>query len=192
MARDSDAASRIKAAATQLLVDGDGDFEMSAVAKAAGVSTGLAYHHFGSKAGLLCALITEFYDRYNAVTNTRFEQGMNWHVREKERLKLTVDFCFSDPFAEVVFGKLSGSPDVTAIDAERRRVLINLGAENFRRAQAKGHVDPHLNPVLASTVVMGGLLQAMADAFSMSPRPDREELTEELWKIVSRIAPPPK
>ena len=55
--RDSKASRRsIMEAARQLLALGGGDLAMAWVARAAGVSQGLAYHHFGSKEGLLNAL----------------------------------------------------------------------------------------------------------------------------------------
>lgn len=40
---------RILECAGKLLAQGEGALEMAWVAKAAGVSAGLAYHHFGSK-----------------------------------------------------------------------------------------------------------------------------------------------
>ena len=48
-------AAKILAAAEEILREGDGALEMSQVAGKAGVSVGLAYHYFGSKAGMLGA-----------------------------------------------------------------------------------------------------------------------------------------
>ena len=62
---------RLLAAAVEVLLEGDGDFEMGQLAARAGVSNGLAYHYFGSKAGVLSAVIDDFYDRYSAVANER-------------------------------------------------------------------------------------------------------------------------
>ncbi|WP_050625577.1 TetR/AcrR family transcriptional regulator [Bradyrhizobium viridifuturi] len=54
---------RLLAAAQQELIEGHGHLEMQAVAKRARVSVGLAYHHFGSKAGLIAAVVEDFYQR---------------------------------------------------------------------------------------------------------------------------------
>ena len=52
---------RLVRAAEAELIESNGQMEMLAVAKRAGVSVGLAYHHFGSKAGLLAAVVDHFY-----------------------------------------------------------------------------------------------------------------------------------
>ena len=44
---------KLISAAQEELIHGQGLLEMQAVAKRAKVSVGLAYHHFGSKAGLI-------------------------------------------------------------------------------------------------------------------------------------------
>ena len=49
------------------LIHGQGRLEMQAVAKRAKVSVGLAYHHFGSKAGLIAAVVEGFYNRLEDV-----------------------------------------------------------------------------------------------------------------------------
>ena len=48
---------------------------MQAVAKRAQVSVGLAYHHFGSKAGLIAAVVEAFYSRLDEVVFKRREAG---------------------------------------------------------------------------------------------------------------------
>ena len=48
---------RLLSAAQEELIEGQGHLEMQAVARRAQVSVGLAYHHFGSKAGLIAAVV---------------------------------------------------------------------------------------------------------------------------------------
>ena len=58
MPRESKSAetrTRLIGAAGDALIEGEGDFEMSQLARRAGVSDGLPYHYFGSKAGALSA-----------------------------------------------------------------------------------------------------------------------------------------
>nr|WP_302051635.1 TetR family transcriptional regulator [Sphingopyxis sp. BSNA05] len=76
-------AARILAAAEKILREGDGELEMGQVAEQAGVSVGLAYHYFGSKSGMLGAIIHAFYDRYNHVVNQYIDPDITWRVREK-------------------------------------------------------------------------------------------------------------
>ena len=60
---------RLVRAAQEKLIQSHGHLEMQPVAKRAKVSVGLAYHHFGSKAGLIAAVVEEFYNRLDGVVN---------------------------------------------------------------------------------------------------------------------------
>ena len=111
-----DTRSRILEAARAAFVDGRGDFEMGDVAERAGVSVGLAYHYFKSKAGLVSALIDDFYDRYDAVVNQRFDDIASWPEREYRRVSEAVGFLFDDPVAPIMLGRLSGSAQVVAAE----------------------------------------------------------------------------
>ena len=53
-------------AAADELVERRGVLEVGSVAARAGVSVGLIYRHFGSKAGLLAAVGGDFYVRFDA------------------------------------------------------------------------------------------------------------------------------
>src|SRR6516162_2843197 len=110
------ARERIVAAARSELIDSDGDFEIADVARRAGVSVGLAYHYFGSKAGLIAVLITDFHDRHGAVVNHSVDMSQPWPTREKARLKASIDFLYADPATHLVMGKLASSAEVIAID----------------------------------------------------------------------------
>ena len=131
---------RIVAAALEALVEGDGKFEIGDVARRAKVSVGLAYHYFGSKVGLIAALITDFHNRHEAVVNQSFDKSLPWPVREKARLKLNIDFLYSDPVAPVMMGKLGGSAEVTAIDlGAARRHGRNGRGKHCARPAARIH-----------------------------------------------------
>ena len=54
---------RLIEAAEKELIRSHGHLEMQAVSKRAQASVGLAYHHFGSKAGLIAAVVEAFYSR---------------------------------------------------------------------------------------------------------------------------------
>ena len=132
--RADGARDRIVAAALKALVEGDGEFEIGDVARRAKVSVGLAYHYFGSKAGLIAVLITDFHNRHEAVVNQSFDKSLPWPVREKARLKVNIDFLYSDPVAPVMMGKLGGSAEVTAIDSGGGPPWLKWPQRTFRRA----------------------------------------------------------
>src|SRR5271156_6664091 len=94
---------RLIRAAQEELIQGGGLLEMQAVAKRAQVSIGLAYHHFGSKAGLIAAVVEEFYSRLDeaAFSGARLPSE-SWASREKARIAAYVTFHYDHPFAPLV------------------------------------------------------------------------------------------
>jgi len=99
---------RLIDAAQAELIQGQGQLEMQAVAKRAQVSIGLAYHHFGSKAGLIAAVVEAFYGRLDAAAFTGAKlPTTTWVEREKGRIAATVRFHYADPVALLVIGVLS-------------------------------------------------------------------------------------
>jgi AcrR family transcriptional regulator len=180
-----DARTRIVAAALRELVDGDGDFEMGDVARRARVSVGLAYHYFGSKAGLISALIKDFHDRHEAVVNQYFDRSLPWPVREKARLKASIDFLYADPVAPVVMGKLSSSAAVIAVDTGRRSAVAEMAARNIAQGQRNGFIAAAIDPGVAGAAIVGGVNQAVAQAISARERPDPGHLAEQLWGFIA-------
>ena len=72
-------------AAAASLVDGNGAFEIQDVARRAQVSVGLAYHRFGSKAGLIAAVVDHFYDELERAIDLGDLLEGEWAAREHER-----------------------------------------------------------------------------------------------------------
>jgi AcrR family transcriptional regulator len=182
---ETGARERIVAAAMKELIDGDGDFEIADVARRAGVSVGLAYHYFGSKAGLIAVLITDFHDRHVAVVNHSIDKSLAWPIREKARLKASVDFLYADPATHLMMGKLNSSAEVIAIDTGRRAQMIELAARNIANGQQQGYISRQIDPVFAGAAIVGGINQAVAHALSSRKRPNAGELTEKLWTFIS-------
>jgi AcrR family transcriptional regulator len=183
--RPDDARTRIVTAALRELVDGNGDFEMGDVARRARVSVGLAYHYFGSKAGLISALIKDFHDRHEAVVNQHFDRSLPWPVREKARLKASIDFLYADPVAPVVMGKLSSSAAVIAVDTGRRSAVAEMAARNIAQGQRNGYIAAAIDPGVAGAAIVGGVNQAVAQAISARERPDPGHLAEQLWGFIA-------
>lgn len=179
------ASSDIMNAAAACLIAGDGDFEMSEVARKAGVSEGLAYHYFGSKAGLLSALVEDFYDRYSAISNKRYDRDIPWAAREKTRLKAVIDFLYSDPLADVILGKMGRTAQVANVEAARHHEMIELAGRNIRDGIERGQISAAVDPNIAGAAVTGAIRQAFNYVMAAKKRPSPKALTEQIWKLIA-------
>src|SRR5258707_13288581 len=99
---------RLMRAAQEELIHNHGLLEMQAVAKRAKVSVGLAYHHFGSKAGFIAAVVEGFYNRLEEAAFSPSKLiSSDWAGREKERIAAYISFHYRHPVAPLVVGALS-------------------------------------------------------------------------------------
>jgi AcrR family transcriptional regulator len=188
-ARGSETRDRILKAAAKVLVAGDGQCEIADVARAAGVSAGLSYHYFTSKAGLIAAVVEAFYDRMEAaVMEPNPKPGAGWGERERLRLERMVDFYYAEPLAPLILTRLSRTPDVAAVEAARIAGHIDLAARNVELAQQKGEIPADLDAHLLGAMILGGLRQAIGQALGMQKRPARDKITDQLWSFISGTA----
>ncbi len=176
---------RLVRAAQDELVQSEGLLEMQAVAKRAKVSVGLAYHHFGSKAGLIAAVVEGFYNRLEEVAFSPSKlTAPDWAGREKARIAAYISFHYDHPFAPLVVGALSRAPEVLDVEQAFTRRQLAAGAYNLRAGQRAGVIPPNLDPRLTIALMIGGIRQALIGALTSSHRPDRVELTEKIWVFV--------
>ncbi|MFS2295370.1 MAG: TetR/AcrR family transcriptional regulator [Actinomadura sp.] len=186
-ARGTAARQRILRAAAEEMA-ATGDIEVAAVARRAGVSAGLPYRYFGTRSGLVSAVISDFYDRLEeAVTNREFD-GDTWHDRERARVTAWVDHLYDDPLAPVVLGRLGGDAETAAIETQRLRKAIEVGARNVARGQRDGDLLPGRDPELLVAAILGGVHMAVVVALTRTPRPDRSRVAAELWAFVAGAA----
>lgn len=176
---------KILQAARRALVAGDGSIEMNHVAKKAGVSVGLAYHYYGSKAGMLVAIIKDFYRRYLEIANKRYDGNIPWHVREKERLSSLVTFLYTDPLAPIVLGKMAQSAEVITVESEGQSELIKLASKNIEDGQKRGQISPTIDPAIAGAAIMGAMRQSVTYVMATEERPTADTLTEQLWHFIA-------
>src|SRR4029079_18638617 len=115
-------------------------FELQDIAKRARVSVGLAYHRFGSKAGLIAAVVEHFYDELERAIDLGDFRVQDWAVRERERLSRLVRFLYRDELATVVLSTLTRDPQVAVVESERWHKLIDAAARNLGRGQSRGQV----------------------------------------------------
>jgi AcrR family transcriptional regulator len=176
---------RILEVARDLLAQGDGNFEMAWVAKAAEVSQGLAYHHFGSKEGLLSALVHDFYDRAeDAVLMARFDDYENWEKRERDRVRRYIEFLLGDPLGVTVVTRLAGTPAVAAVEAERWDRLVSEGSRNIAEGQARGVVTASQDSTLLAAMSLGATRSAVAREFAKSKPGKPARLSRDIWAFI--------
>jgi len=178
-------AARILAAAEEILREGDGALEMGQVAEKAEVSVGLAYHYFGSKAGMLGTIIDAFYDRYNHVVNQYIDPDISWRIREKQRLMAAVGFLYNDPMAPVILGKMAHTSHVAAVESARHEEMIEMAIRNIASGIKRGDIGDHIDPAIAGAAITGAIRSGIMHAMGMRPRPDPSKLTHQIWGMIA-------
>jgi AcrR family transcriptional regulator len=177
---------RLIRAAQDELILGHGLLEMQAVAKRAKVSVGLAYHHFGSKAGLIAAVVDSFYNRLEEVAFSPSKLvSPEWTGREKERIAAYIAFHYDHPFAPLVVGALSRAAEVLDVEQAFTKRQLIAGAYNLRAGQRAGVIPADLDPRLTISLMIGGIRQALIGALTSSHRPDRSVLTDKIWVFIA-------
>lgn len=174
---------RLVEAAVDELVQ-TGELEVASVARRAGVSVGLPYRYFGTRSGLLSAVVEGFHDRLDdEVTMRRFE-GDTWQQREHARVAAWVEHLYREPLTSVMFTALTGDAEVAAADTRRLHRAIELGAVNIARGQRDGDLPVGKDPQLLAAGVLGGLRTMTALAVDRQRRPGAGWLTDQMWKFV--------
>jgi AcrR family transcriptional regulator len=180
------APERLIRAAQEELILGHGLLEMQAVANRAKASVGLAYHHFGSKAGLIAAVVEAFYNRLEEVAfNPANLVSPDWVGREKERVAAYISFHYDHPFAPIVVGPLSRATEVLDVELAFTKRQLIAGAYNLRAAQRQGVIPGDFDPHLTIALMIGGIRQALIGALAKGQRPDRGQLTEKIWAFIA-------
>ncbi|MGW0483336.1 TetR/AcrR family transcriptional regulator [Nonomuraea sp. NPDC003214] len=178
------AASRrrlLEAAADELIATGD--VEVAAVARRAGLSVGLPYRYFGTRSGLMSALLEDFYERLVADTVLVSFDGDTWLDRWRAQLTTWVDRVYDDPLAPVVLGRMVGDAEVAAMEARCFKLVITLGAKHVAAGQAEGAVVADRDPELLATAVVGGMRAVFTVVLDQDPRPERATVLRELWEF---------
>ena len=175
---------RLLKAAEEELIENDGNLEMLAVAKRAGLSTGLAYRYFGSKAGLIAAVVDNFYQPIREIAlGSAISVEQPWVTRERDRVKALIDYYYDHPLAKLIAGRLGREPQVLDVENAHMQELLEAGARNIAQGQAYETVDPHLDPHITVSLLMGGLNQAINSAITASKRPSKKVLLENIWRF---------
>jgi len=174
--------------AMQELMANNGALEIGDVTKRAGVSAGAPYHHFGSKSGLIAAVVDDFYERYDTSVMNVEIAGQHWATREKARVKMIVEFHYSDPLSPIILSRLSRDPTVAQVEARWLSAHIAKGARNIANGQRDGDISNSIDPEFAAAMILGGLRQAIVHALARKPLPRRGALARELWAFVLAVS----
>jgi AcrR family transcriptional regulator len=175
----------LRAAAEELLERG-GVLEVGPVAARAGVSVGLIYRHFGSKNGLLAAVVGDFYVRFDAeVLDGDPAPGAGWAERERRRTEMVIAFHYYEPLAPILLARLARDPEVAAVEARHLRVQVARGAQNVARGQRDGEIPQDIDAGIAAALILGGVRQALIEVLARRERPPREVLADQLWRLVA-------
>lgn len=167
--------ARLLGAAARALAD-DGRLELATVAERAGVATSVLYRYFGSKNGLVAAVVDAFYDEYEEqVFGVADVPGATWIEREGLRMEREIEFFYEHPLGRAVAGGLLHEAAATRADVARLRSHIAAAARNIRAGQRAGELDPSVDAELAAAAIMGALRSALAAALSRArpPKPER-------------------
>ncbi|MEU0388440.1 TetR/AcrR family transcriptional regulator [Streptomyces chartreusis] len=162
-----------------------GGLEVAAVARRAAVSTGLPYRYFGTRSGLLIAVLDDFYQRLGEAAALRVYASTTWAEREQQRIHDWVAFLYSEPLAPVVLGRPVGDAEVAAANAQQLHALIELGAHNIAHAQHTGELPTDRDPELLAAATLGGTNLLVSTALTRNPRPPAKDLVDQLWAFVS-------
>jgi AcrR family transcriptional regulator len=162
-----------------------GDLEVAEVARRAGVSTGLPYRYFGTRSGLLTALVEHFYDKLGQACGLREYDAPTWAEREQQRIRDWVAFLYTEPLAPVVLGGLIGDGEVAAAHTRLLQGLIELGSRNIARAQREGELPRDRDPQMLAAATLGGLNAVAAVALARAPRPPAEAVIDQVWAFIA-------
>ncbi|MET0136318.1 MAG: TetR/AcrR family transcriptional regulator [Kibdelosporangium sp.] len=184
MPRGAAARDKLLRAAAEELAE-TGELEVAAVARRAGVSTGLPYRYFGTRSGLLIAVLDAFYQRLGEAAALRVYDAPTWRERERRRIRDWVTALYAEPLAPLILGGLVGDAEVAAANTRHLHLLIDLGARNIAHAQQADELPAGRDPEFLAAATLGGTNAMLSVALTRSPRPPAEEIIAELWTVVS-------
>ena len=161
-----------------------GELEVAAVSRRAGVSTGLPYRYFGTRSGLLIAVLDAFYERLADSAALREYDAPTWEERERQRIHDWVTAVYADPLSPLVLGGLVGDAEVAAANTRHLHLLIELGARNIANAQRAGELPTDRDPEFLAAATLGGTNAILSVALTRTPRPAAGDIIAELWTVV--------
>lgn len=177
---------RLLKVARDLAISSQGHVELSRVALQAGVVQGVVHRYFGSKSGLISAMVDDYYDRFHAqVLELYLNDTGDWAVHERLRLRMGIQFYYAEPLSAVLHSTFVRDPVVARKEAQRIDGVIELTARGIVRAQSRGELPDHIDPELAGAAMFGAMQAVLSRALNRQRRPSPEQLETVLWRQVA-------
>jgi AcrR family transcriptional regulator len=177
---------RLLACARDVAIANDGHIEIAWVAEAAGVVPSLVNRYFGSRAGLVSALLDDFFERLRVeVLGLNLDNLGTWLQHERIRLEKGVNFHYTDPAAVVIYTRLSREPEVALTENRHIDEIVKHAAANIRRGQQRGELPSSVDPELAGAAMFGAMQRVMVTALSRTPRPRPDRIVDVLWRQIA-------
>lgn len=179
---------RLIESAREELIERDGQLEVDSVAGRANVSVGSIYRHFGSRAGLIGAVVDDFYQRYrrealdpNPVPGGRFGE------REHKRTERGVAFHYNDPLARVILKSLHLDPEVAVKEAAHIDAMSSAAASVMALGQRRGEIPDDRDPRFLGAMIIGGMRRVLAVALASDPPIPQRTTVRKLWVLNAAI-----
>lgn len=177
--------ARLIQAARDVAIAHNGAIEVGRVAREAGVVPSLVNRYFGSRDGLVAAVVEDFFERlHREVLDLDLTGGGHWSRHERMRVEAGVRFHYADPFAIVLYTALGRGAQVAGIEKRQVETVIGQAARNIRRAQERGELPRDVDPELAGAAMFGAMQRVIVAALGREPRPDPGEVVDVIWRQV--------
>ncbi len=178
--------NHLVAVARECLVVGKGDFEVTEFARTANVSVGLAYHHFGSKSGLIAAALETYFSQVEIALAHPNDPACSWVDDLRLRVRLAVETLLADPLTPVVFGAMGATTEVASAERCWRGRMNQAVAERLAVGQAEGYVSPKIDVEVAAAVMNAGLFEAAVAAGALGSAERSGALADDFWTLMVR------
>jgi AcrR family transcriptional regulator len=187
-ARGAASRARLVRAAREELIERDGQLEVDSVASRADASVGLIYRHFGNRAGLVGAVVDDFYDRLRTeALETNPVPGGTFAERERARAALFVAFHYADPLARIIAHNLHLDAEVATIEARHRDEMIGLAESVMALGRRRGEIPADRDAGFIAAMVIGGMREVLGVALSADRTPDQDETAQKLWVLIAGV-----
>lgn len=185
-ARGRASRDKLVAAARDELIARSGNLEVESVAQRAGTSTGLIYRHFGSRTGLVSAVVDDFYTRYRTeALETNPAPGASMAVRERRRTELSVAFHYRDPLAAILLSNLHLDSEVGVQEAVHTNEMIALAAKVMRLGITRGQIPKDRDPDLIAAMIIGGMRHVLARCLAKGV--SQKRAARQLWTFIAGV-----
>lgn len=176
-------------AATDELAERRGVLEVESVAQRAGVSVGLIYRQFGNRAGLVAAVMADFYGRYREeVLGCNPSPGGSWANRERKRTAIGVAFHYREPLARVALWDLHLDAEVAVFEATQIEEMSDMCASLVALGQKRGELPADRDPELCGAMIIGGMRRVIGRGVARPRRPSQKRLSHQLWTFIAGVA----